>query len=300
MKNVFFKQSCCVCGSDDANMVIENVVHTNEYDVMGALKISSIDEPKSNIYKCNKCGHYYLNPIVSEEMISTYYSKINSKYYEINDIPIDNRQSESKKLINRIKSVLPTGRVLEIGCGYGNLLKNFSENGYEVNGIEPSPFASSYAIEKLNLNVINGFLNDTTYEENTFDIIVSFDVFEHLSSTIEMMKIIKKILKKEGLLIIGTGNIDSWYARFMGRNWWYFSSWEHISFFTPESSNYLIHSNGFKKKCIEKVSHSGSKLNNGLIFFKTLIKLIINPILKKKYSYNLCFDHLIIWCTNEK
>lgn len=73
-----------------------------------------------------------------------------------------------------------------------------------------------------------------------------FDVVEHLTSMDELMSLFKHYLKPDGMLVIGTGNINSATAKINGKTWAYFSGWEHVSFFSPESAEFLLTKHGFQ------------------------------------------------------
>lgn len=102
-----------------------------------------------------------------------------------------------------------TDRVLEIGCGdgYGAIL--LSDSGANVVAIDVDNDSISYAKRKydkenLSFELYDGKVID--YPSQSFDVIVSFQVIEHVTDVKAYLNNIKRLLKSEGLLIITTPN----------------------------------------------------------------------------------------------
>jgi 2-polyprenyl-3-methyl-5-hydroxy-6-metoxy-1,4-benzoquinol methylase len=72
-----------------------------------------------------------------------------------------------------------------------------------------------------------------------FNVIVNFEVLEHLFSPIEFIKSCRKLLKKDGLLIFTTPNGEGFDVRLLGK----LSSavdHEHLNYFNPRSIEILL------------------------------------------------------------
>jgi 2-polyprenyl-3-methyl-5-hydroxy-6-metoxy-1,4-benzoquinol methylase len=282
--------NCLVCNDADFDLYLENINHT-----CGILKTLNINEKiDSNIYKCKNCGHLFLSPVLKDELIANYYNEISSEYF--NYEPIHSRINEDKKILNRIQKIKQKGKVLEIGCGNGFFLKLFKDCGYDCTGIEPSPKAFNYAKEYNTLNVINGFLEENTFEKESFDIVLLMDVIEHLYSPNDIIKLCNKILKEGGILVILTGNVNSLNSRLWGSKWYYLYSWEHISFFNKTSISKLLNIQNFKILQYNSISHTGGLIYN-IIRFSILNPLmyVYNFWIKGRYKHiSLSFDHMLV------
>ena len=91
-------------------------------------------------------------------------------------------------------------KILEIGCGTGTILKDLSIKGFSVTGIEPTTTGFNACIEK-NLNVQKKFL-DEYYPEDKFDVILLFDVLEHIEDDLEALHHIHNYLLKDNAVLI--------------------------------------------------------------------------------------------------
>ena len=99
--------------------------------------------------------------------------------------------------------------VLDIasGEGYGSFV--LAKNADFVYGVDISEEAISYAkknYRKDNLEFRVGNTSKIPLDSNSVDIVVSFETIEHHDQHDEMMKEIKRVLKKDGKLIISSPN----------------------------------------------------------------------------------------------
>jgi 2-polyprenyl-3-methyl-5-hydroxy-6-metoxy-1,4-benzoquinol methylase len=99
-------------------------------------------------------------------------------------------------------------KVLEIGSGNGYFIDKLKSNSInDITGIELSSDAVKYCRNQGH-NVIQGLIEDH-YEEKLYDIICSFQIFEHLPNVDSVLKKSTKILIKGGLMIISVPNNKS-------------------------------------------------------------------------------------------
>ena len=101
-------------------------------------------------------------------------------------------------------------KILDVGCGGGIICEPLSRLGAKVTGIDFAPnniiAAKMHSKKnKLKINYINKDIEKSKLDEK-FDIILMFEVLEHLDNWKKTIKNIKKNLNKNGLIIISTIN----------------------------------------------------------------------------------------------
>jgi methionine biosynthesis protein MetW len=184
------------------------------------------------------------------------------------------------------------GKVLDIGCGDGQISKIIKENN-EVFGIEISDIARQKAKDNgINVLDLDLNLNWSDGLEESFDVVVAGEIIEHIFDTDKFLQNIHKVLKEDGYLVLSTPNIAS-----LGRRLFLLfginpaiettaRSYDagHIRYFTFNSLKKMLKENNFKV-----ISFTSDCINfdrNGLIkniflvniFPKTGRSLIIKAI----------------------
>jgi 2-polyprenyl-3-methyl-5-hydroxy-6-metoxy-1,4-benzoquinol methylase len=108
--------------------------------------------------------------------------------------------------IPKFVSKLNPGKILDIGAGLGYLLSTVNSD-WEKHCIEISAGGINHIkSEYPEVNIKCQELDENLYEPEYFDVIILYHVIEHLEEPIKILKIIKKILKPNGYLILGTPN----------------------------------------------------------------------------------------------
>lgn len=98
--------------------------------------------------------------------------------------------------------IVENSRVLEIGFGSGSLLKQLRNKGNEVFGTD----AGNRIVEKAkadgfrNVFLVDASEQDMPFEDDFFDAIYCFEVFEHLTNPHRLFSEIRRTLKPEHLL----------------------------------------------------------------------------------------------------
>lgn len=155
-------------------------------------------------------------------------------------------------------------KILDVGCGTGKNLEAFSEYGV-VHGIDNSIDAISFCRKRGLKDVTLGSIEKMPYEGNSFDAVTVLDVLEHVDD-FKALKEIKRILKKEGVLIITVPAFT-----------WLWSRWDEVLYHKRRYSEItltgVLESSGFK---IIKTSYAYS--------FLVLPALIIRSAKKMFYK----------------
>lgn len=134
---------------------------------------------------------------------------LNVVYSEENTPYTDYPQKLAKYLYDSF-GMSGKSNLLEIGCGRGEMLRNFKKLGLDVQGIDLSPQAPSFNKE-IDIEVGNVEEERLPYEDNSFDIIYSKSVLEHFYYPERYMKEAHRVLKSNGLLLTLVPDWESCY-----------------------------------------------------------------------------------------
>lgn len=167
---------------------------------------------------------------------STYLSEIYSeKRRPITPYPLYLAEEILKR--NKLERKL---KLLEVGCGRGDLLKAFNRLGHSVEGVDLSSES-----QKI-LKPIKVYHQNLEYEkidnrDEYYDIIVSKSLIEHLRSPLKFLKNCKELIKKdEGVFVLMT---PSWYHHKFGP---FYLDYTHVTPFTLQSLRDIGLLAGFK------------------------------------------------------
>ncbi len=102
-------------------------------------------------------------------------------------------------------------KVLDVGCGGGILAEEFARLGCQVMGIDPS--APSLATARahtqqvgLDIDYRVGVGEDLPFADDSFDIVYSSDVLEHVNDLEKVISEIVRVLKQGGVFLYDTIN----------------------------------------------------------------------------------------------
>lgn len=138
------------------------------------------------------------------------------------------------------------GRILDVGCGPGKLLRVLRERGWDCYGVDFSSVVVEHARNNYGLNVELGDLLEVTYKDNFFDVVLFNHSLEHMYNPVGTLKEALRILKPGGLLLIYIPNAGSFEARLFGK-WW--AAWDvprHLFHFSKKTMSRLIMNAGFR------------------------------------------------------
>ena len=183
-------------------------------------------------HECSVCGSWNQIPIPSQEFLNQCYAEQELNY----KIPQNNLQNDVNivnKIITRIVSIIdrivnklykvpkkkldtidliPTipapAEVLELGAAYGCNLNKLKIMGYKVTGLEPTLESCQKAKESYNLDLINDIIENVTFNDESFDVIIMSMVMEHVKNPRAIIEKCHKWLKKDGELLISIPTSD--------------------------------------------------------------------------------------------
>ena len=203
------------------------------------------------IKECAICGHRFSIPVVNnlEAHINSNY---NDDYFFGGKAGYPNYLNERDILIEHgeyyakiINKVTKPGKILDVGCAAGFLLQGFINKGWQGCGIEPNEHMIKIGNEEFGLNINRSSLEKFEPAEK-FDLISLIQVIGHLYDLHKSIENISKILSKEGLVLVESWDMASWYAKILGKNWHEYSPPTVLHWFSKITLQNLFTQHGFK------------------------------------------------------
>lgn len=241
--------NCPVCCSNSLNSFLE--LYDDRYGYSG----------KSSLFRCNSCGHKFLNINFSPELLQ----KLYTNYYPRSNFDLGQyRPSPEVKgfraWLNGEKRsaycwVPKNVRVLDIGCGFGETLGYHESRGCDVYGVEADENIRRVA-EKFGFKVHVGLFDPDNYEPDFFDYVTLDQVIEHVTDPLATMRGIAKVLKPGGMAILSTPNANGWGAKLFGRRWINWHAPYHSQHFSRASMTIAAEQAGFTIERIKSITSS--------------------------------------------
>lgn len=155
------------------------------------------------------------------------------------------------KLMDLVRVHIPTGSVLDIGCGGGGTLARLPGEGHIPYGIEIS---KALAAESNQLAEAGGgkviqasaLEGAKQFPEKQFDGVMMSAFLEHEVQPGPLLNELHRILKPGGCIIIKVPNYGCVNRSVRGGEWCGFRFPDHVNYFTPQSLTQLAKQTGYK------------------------------------------------------
>lgn len=145
------------------------------------------------IVRCSACGHIYLNPTLSDEMLTRIYKSYHGHGEDDQALmgmlkgwfsDAAGPYQLALKLIDECGG-FEGKNVLEIGCGPGFFLNACRSQGDQVTGVDLSLHTVELAKAEFGIDVIySGFetaASEGVLPKQTYDLVFAFEIIEHVS-----------------------------------------------------------------------------------------------------------------------
>lgn len=233
-RSEFVAVSCPACGAKESTYRLEKFTFT--------------------FVTCNGCKTIYMNPRPSPAVMQAYYSNSENYQYWAKHIFPASEASRREKLhkpwLERVagfcdKYGIPRGVLVEVGAGFGTFseVAKQSDKFKDVIAIEPTPQMAA-SCRKRGLKVVEKRIEDVQAEVGQADVVVAFELIEHLFHPRDLVQQCRRILRPGGLLVLSCPNGQGFDIALLGAGSMAVDA-EHVNLFNPESLSLLVESCGF-------------------------------------------------------
>jgi SAM-dependent methyltransferase len=212
--------------------------------------------------KCVSCGHVFLDCIPSQiELDEAYSCIVNNKRSaptsrKAINLVINKVFGVFENQSNKINAVPASvsGRLLDIGCGSAEKLKEYYKRGIEIYGVDTNSEEIKIAKKTLPDGIFfNTTLEQCRFEENLFDVIRMDNVLEHVPDPLATLNEAQRILKTGGIFVIyiprGDSLLFSILKKYHSNSWIPF----HLNLFSRSSIKKIFEKAGIKTQKINSL-----------------------------------------------
>ena len=204
--------------------------------------------------RCGDCATIYMAPRPSEAAMGDYYANSeNYAYWATHIFPASEpvrREKIHRPWHGRVVDFcrrfgVPTGRLIEVGPGFGTFCAVALEEGTfaEVLAIEPTPELAA-ACRSRGVTVLEQRVEDVGADVAPADVLVSFEVIEHLFRPRRFLELAGRLVRPGGLLVLSCPNGEGFDIATLGPVSQAVDA-EHVNLFNPRSLSRLVEAAGF-------------------------------------------------------
>jgi predicted SAM-dependent methyltransferase len=167
---------------------------------------------------------------------------------------------ERRPLLNNyeldvIESYTDVGNLLDIGACGGDFLVYARERGWTVAGQDLSK-PCMYILQELDIPAVLGHVYETKYQQASFSVISMRHTLEHFMYPQVELEVLHEVLAEDGLLYIC---VPRWQEYFEEKN---YDLPQHLTHFTLDSLDMLMHFSGFEVLLLENAECSRSLIDD--------------------------------------
>jgi len=209
------------------------ILHTHKFEPISDVSVYD----KYDVVRCCQCEFVFANNIPAQSEFDIYYESFSKYETESTEPVVSDMYSFVTECICEISDT--EHRVMDIGCGYGNILYELSSRGFNnLTGVDPS----KSNIESLNQYGIKGIcsslFNVHTEAVEKQDCIILTGVLEHVVDLIGAVASVTDLVAEGGTVLVGVPDINQ-FSLDICTPFREFSI-EHINYFSKQSLTALF------------------------------------------------------------
>jgi SAM-dependent methyltransferase len=234
-RNEFIEVPCPSCERDDAPVVF------TKYEL--------------TYRRCPACDTMYVSPRPSPAVLESYYATSeNYAYWAAHIFPASEDVRRERIFRPRVAQLLEIcrrfgvrpGTLLEVGAGFGTFCEELEKAKFfgRIVAVEPTPDLAERCRSR-GIDVIQAPIEQISPNEVRADVVVCFEVLEHLFSPQDYIRQCARMLNPGGLLLITCPNGQGFDVSVLGA----VSDTvdvEHLNYFNPDSLTRLARSCGME------------------------------------------------------
>lgn len=237
--------ACPVCGAADLESLGE----------VGDRLFRTTDKTFS-MARCRSCRVSFLSPPPPPDELAAYYPQgywlgpadgsgrgLRGKLTEVyRRLVLRDHLKFVGRIVRQQRSRGLEVRILDLGCGDGSFLSALGEKSCV--GLDTSADALA-AARARGLTVVHGEPTKCSLADKSFSLITMFHMLEHVPTPEPVLAAARRLLRKDGDLVVQVPNTRSWQARLFGLRWANLDVPRHLVNYSDRSLVATLQRSGF-------------------------------------------------------
>jgi SAM-dependent methyltransferase len=215
-------RACVACGSTAAR----ELGIKNELAIVSCRECQTLYTPYSPWYSSE---YFYLGYYLKPEEVETP-AFVKTRLEEI---------------VGEFAPYRETNRLLDLGCGAGDLLQTARKHGWQAQGIDVSSHAAQH-VREFGFEVFAGELQVAEFPAGHFDVVTAAELIEHVFEPRALVREVARILRPGGIFWLTSPHARGLSARLLGLKWQCIWPPEHLQLFSIAGLKALLREAGFR------------------------------------------------------
>lgn len=201
-----------------------------------------------SLSQCPGCGSSFIEPMPCEAALAGFYDE---SYYGNGDGKFIGPAETLSRMFRclrarKVNRLVPKGRILDVGCGRGIMLRALKQLGHLVDGIELENAAMVRASRNTAQEIFRSFEHLESSRCRRYEAVCFWHSLEHLPEPGKALEAADRLLAPGGFLIIAAPNMASIQARLSRENWLHLDLPRHLVHFDMNRLAQFLSGSGYR------------------------------------------------------
>jgi SAM-dependent methyltransferase len=241
---------CPLCSSKQ----VELFCRMDDQHLAGLPNSEARERKTWDILKCGECTLGWTFPMPAAEELSGYYPSSYSgdargmvEAFKAGKLQRSRSWKTEEEKVRFVERYTDRGAILDVGCGDGKFLlalgsRRWRRTGFEQIGEAVEPVRAAAP----EIRFVVGDFESSDLQEESFDVITFWHVFEHLMDPQSVLARCSRLLRPGGIIALGVPNFGCWQPRLFRSHWYAFDPPRHIFHYSPRALSLLLKNAGFR------------------------------------------------------
>jgi 2-polyprenyl-3-methyl-5-hydroxy-6-metoxy-1,4-benzoquinol methylase len=167
-----------------------------------------------SLAQCESCALQFTSPAPTEEDIRSFYS--GDYHSELRNALATEEAFGPKfsRYVDMLGRHLYGGRVVDVGCSTGLLVRMLCDRGYEAEGVELNEHSAAWGVERYKVRIHTQPLQACEFRAQSLDAVFMTDVLEHTEHPGQFLRDVGRLLVPGGFAVVTFPDISSVESRY--------------------------------------------------------------------------------------
>lgn len=169
---------------------------------------------------CGGCGQYFTSPTPSEAELEGFYAGDYHAALRRAGGAEGAFGEKYRRYVETLGRHLKSGRIMDVGCGTGLLVRMLRDGGYDAEGVELNAESAAWGRQHYGVRIHSRALERCGFAARSLDAVLMTDVLEHTRHPGEFLRGVARLVRPGGVVFVtfpDIASVESRYQRMLAR-----------------------------------------------------------------------------------